>query len=58
MEKKTKKTIKTSLEANLMNEPMSALFFFCSWLKLIVIFLTRNTKKNKIQGTQATKKIK
>ena len=32
---KTKKTIETSLEANLTKEPMSALFF-CSWLKLIV----------------------
>ena len=31
--KKTKKTIETRLEANLMNEPMSALFF----LKLIEI---------------------
>ena len=38
-----KKTIETSLEANLMKEPMSALFFW-SWLKLIVIFFDQNLK--------------
>ena len=38
--KKQKKTIETSLKANLMKEPMSALFFW-RWLKLIIDFLAR-----------------
>ena len=41
--KKTKKTIETSVEANLMKEPMSALFFW-RWLKLIIVFFDQNLK--------------
>ena len=38
--KKTKKTIETSLEANLMKEPMSALFFL-QLIEIDCIFFTR-----------------